>query len=97
MIKNININIISYFYDKIINDVDYMYSNVIGPNVDKLSINITDMKFLMTAKNSTIAYNIISCKNNVNIICSFKKGVIKDKLLFEEAIYKAYNDLMDTR
>lgn len=85
------------FYDKVINEVDYMYTNIIGPDVDKLSINITDIKFLLTAKNSAIVYNIISCKNNVNIVCSFKNGVIKNKLLFEESIYKAYDELMDTR
>ena len=97
MLAYINIKLLSYFYDNVIINSNYIYSNIIGPNIDKMSLNITDFKFLLTAKNSAIVFNAISSKNNVNIICSFKKGSIKDKLLFEEAIYKAYDDLMNTK
>lgn len=31
---------------------------MIGPHVDKLTVQITDIKFLTTAKNSAIVYNV---------------------------------------
>lgn len=96
IVTYLNINILSLFHDKIINNSDYIYSNIIGPPVDKLTVKITDIKFLTTAKNTAIVYNIISCKNNVNVICSFQKDIIKDKALFKKCIYKAYNDLIAT-
>jgi hypothetical protein len=94
IIPYININILSNYYDKIINNTDYVYTNIIGPPVDKFNIKITDINFLTTAKDSEIIYNIISCKNKINIICSFKKGVIKNKRLFKKCIHKSYNNLM---
>lgn len=92
----INVKDLSWYYDNMIKNVDYVYTNMIGPHVDKLTVQITDIKFLTTAKNSAIVYNIISCKNNINIVCSFKKGIIKDKVRFEASIHEAYHDLMDT-
>jgi len=94
IIPYINIDVLSNYYDKIINNSDYIYSNIIGPPTDKLDIKISDIKFLTTAKSSEIIYNIISCKNKINIICSFKKGVINNKKLFKKCIYKSYNNLM---
>lgn len=96
IVTQFKISNIAGYYDKIINNSDYIYSNIIGPLVDKLTVKITDIKFLTTAKNTAIVYNIISCKNNVNVICSFQKDIIKDKALFKKCIYKAYNDLMAT-
>ena len=90
----INIGILSQCYDNIINNSDYIYSNIVGPPTSKLNIKISDIKFLATVKNSEIVYNIISCENNINIICSFKKGIIQNKKLFKKCIYKAYNNLM---
>jgi hypothetical protein len=94
IIPYININILSNYYDKIINNTDYVYTNIIGPPVDKFNIKMTDINFLTTAKDSEIIYNIISCKDKINIICSFKKGVIKNKRLFKKCIHKSYNNLM---
>ena len=95
IITHINIDILSNYYDKIMHKSDYIYSNIIGPPTDKLDLKISDIKFLTTAKSSEIIYNIISCKNKINIICSFKKGVIKNKKLFKKCIYKSYNNLMN--
>jgi hypothetical protein len=95
IITHVNIDMLSNYYDKIIHNSDYIYSNIIGPPIEKFDIKITDIKFLTTAKNTAIVYNIISCKNKINIICSFKKGVINNKKLFKKCIYKSYNNLMN--
>ena len=91
----INIGILSQCYDNIINNSHYIYSNIVGPPTSKLNIKISDINFLSTVKNSEIVYNIISCENKINIICSFKKGIIQNKKLFKKCIYKAYNNLME--
>lgn len=96
IITHLKISKLAGYYEQIIDNSDYMYSNIIGPPVDKLTVKITDIKFVTTAKNKAIVYNIISCKNNVNVICSFQKDIIKDKSLFKKCIYKAYNDLIAT-
>ena len=54
---------------------------------------IEDIHFLTLAKDKEIVFNIISSNDNINIICSFKEGVIGDKKRFEECIYKAYESL----
>ena len=71
-----------------------MFSNIIGPSFNNLNINITDIHFLTNTKNTEIIYNIISSGHNINIICSFKNGIIKDKKQFEQCIYEAYNILV---
>ena len=91
---NIELNILSKCYNNIINNSDYLFSNIIGPSINNLNINITDIHFLITAKNTEIIYNIISSGHNINIICSFKNGIIKDKKQFEQCIYEAYNILV---
>ena len=35
-------------------------------------------------RNKEIIFNTISSNDNINIICSFKEGVIQDKRRFEE-------------
>jgi hypothetical protein len=78
-----------YLYDSLINRSDYIYSNMIGPDHDILE----DIHYLTVAKDKEIVFNIISSKDNINIIFSFKEGVIKDKSRFEESMYKAYESL----
>jgi hypothetical protein len=85
------LNITSYLYNSLIQRVDYIYSNIIGPSHDSLE----DIHFLTLAKNKEIVFNIISSNDNLNIICSFKEGIIADKQRFEECIYKAYESLLD--
>lgn len=88
------IKLISLFYNITTNGSDYMYSNIIGPDIDALSIPITDIHFATVAKNREIIFNIISCKDKVNIICSFKKGRIEDKERFQSCIEEAYKSLL---
>lgn len=79
----------THAYNSIIQRCDYIYSNVIGPSHE----NIEDIHFLTLAKDKEIVFNIISCDDNINIICSFKEGVIGDTARFEECIYAAYESL----
>lgn len=90
IVKIIPLNIASYLYNSLIQRADYAYSNIIGPVHDSLE----DIHFLTLAKDKEIVFNIISSNDNVNIICSFKEGIIQDKVRFEECIYKAYESLL---
>jgi hypothetical protein len=89
IVKIIPLNITSYLYNSLIQRSDYVYSNIIGPSHEM----IEDIHFLTLAKDKEIVFNIISSNDNINIICSFKEGVIGDKKRFEECIYKAYESL----
>ncbi len=85
----ISLNALYSAYDSVIQNCDYSYSNIIGPKND----NIENIHFLTVAKDKEIVFNIISAVDNINIICSFKEGVLKDKERFEQCIYKAYEEL----
>lgn len=87
-------NLLTSFYTKIIDNTHYTYSNVIGPDIHNLYVKPSNFSFLTNVKNNEIMFNIISCNNNINIICSFKKGNIKDKKLFKKCVYKAYKHLI---
>lgn len=89
----LSLELLSFIYNKL-NNVDYIFSSSIGPTMK--SYKIADIHFLMNNKNNEIVYNIISSGNNVNIICSFKEGIIADKARFEQCIYEAYNSLILT-
>jgi hypothetical protein len=95
----INIGIMTFLYDSIIYDCDYVYSNIIGPSVTQVNeltnLNLSDIHFLTKSKGNGITFNIISSENKINIICSFSKGKIKNKKRFEKCIYKAYNSLIN--
>lgn len=86
--------LISTFYNSITNNADYMYSNIIGPDLDGISVPISDIHFATVAKNREIVFNIISCGDAVNIICSFKKGRIEDKERFQSCVEEAYKSLL---
>jgi hypothetical protein len=93
----VNINSLLRTYNDICNNFDYVYSNIIGPNTKDFNIKIADMHFIIAPKNKEIVYNIVSSnEENINIICSFKKGTIKNKKLFKKCIYKAFKDLIMT-
>jgi hypothetical protein len=91
--------IINYISKKIIHtiteNIDYNFTNIIGPPLENLKINIEDIHFLLKPKNKQIIYNIVSCNNNINIICTFQKGIITNKKKFKRSIYKAYNSLLN--
>ena len=95
----INIEIMTFLYDSIIYDCDYVYSNIIGPSVTQvnelINLNLCDIHFLTKSKGNGITFNIISSENKINIICSFNKDKIKNKKRFEKCIYKAYNSLIN--
>lgn len=80
-------------HKNIIGQIDYVYSNIIGPSTE-VNKDVTNLHFLTTTMNRETCFNIISYDNAINIICTFKKGVVADKERFENAIYKAYNNLM---
>jgi hypothetical protein len=80
-------------HKNIIGQIDYVYSNIIGPSTE-VNKDVTNIHFLTTTMNRETCFNIISYDNAINIICTFKKGVVTDKERFENAIYKAYNNLM---
>lgn len=79
----------THLYNSIIQRCDYIYSNIIGPSHK----TIEDIHFLTLAKDKEIVFNIISSNDNINIICSFKEGVIGDIVRFEKCIYEAYKSL----
>lgn len=87
-------NLINTLYNSATNNADYMYSNIIGPDLDEISVPITNIYFATVAKNREIVFNIISCKDKVNIVCSFKKGRIEDKERFKSCIEEAYKSLL---
>ena len=80
-------------HKNIIGQIDYVYSNIIGPSTETHK-DVTNIHFLTTTVNRETCFNIISYDNAINIICTFKKGVVADKERFENAIYNAYNNLM---
>lgn len=93
----INIGILSSCYNIISVNTDYTYSNIIGPSIEGTDVKVNNIHFVTTSKNKEIIFNIISCNNEkINIICSFKNGVIEDKLRFEKCIYDAYESLIST-
>ena len=88
----LSLNKLNILYDSIVQKCDYVYSNIIGPNFEHLD----NIHFLILAKNKEIVFNIISSGENINIICSFKEGIVKDKERFEKCIYEAYDSLITT-
>jgi len=82
--------VLQQVYSKVIYKCDYTYSNIIGPQIDI----VKDIHFVTLAKDKEIVFNIISSNDNVNIICSYKEGVLPDPDRFEKAIYKAYDAII---
>lgn len=92
----ISIDILSQIYSMVIDNADYTFSNIIGPDVSNLKYKIENIHFLTKTKYNEIVFNIISCKDKVNIICSFKKGVIKNKKRFKKCVENACNSLLSS-
>ena len=83
-------DIMADVYSYIIKSSDYVFTNIIGPKHD----TIEDVHFLTKPTYKEVIFNIISSNDNMNIICSFKEGVI-EKERFEQCIYKAYSELIE--
>ena len=77
----------------IFENIDYNYTNIICPDSKRFPI-VANVRFLTTTIKKEICFNINSFGPTINIICTFKKGVVKDKQWLEECIYKAYNNLL---
>ena len=83
-------DIMADIYSYIIKSSDYVFTNIIGPNQEF----VEDIHFLTKPTYKEVIFNIISSNDNMNIVCSFKEGVI-DKERFEQCIYKAYSELIE--
>ena len=92
----INIDILSQICCRIVDNADYTFSNIIGPDLRNLKWKIENIHFLTKTKYNEIMFNIITCKDKVNIIISFKEGVIKNKKRFKECFENAYNNLLSS-
>lgn len=92
------INFMSFFYNLAGSQQDYMYTNMISPSFASLKddLQITNVNFLISSNYNTIIFNSISVENNVNLICSFKNGIIPNKKKFKKCVYKAYKKLLKT-
>ena len=82
---------LKYLTNTILNVADYSYTNMIGPNAEYLD----DIHFLLKPNNKEVIFNIISSIDKINILCSYKEGIIDNNKKFEECIYKAYDSLMN--
>jgi hypothetical protein len=81
-------DIMADIYSYIIKSSDYVFTNIIGPTQEF----VENAHFLTKPTYKEVIFNIISSNDNMNIICSFKEGVI-NKERFEQCIYKAYEQL----
>jgi len=77
----------------IFENIDYNYTNIICPDSNRFPL-IANARFLTTTLKKEICFNINSFGPIINIICTFKKGVVKDKRWLEECIYEAYEELI---
>jgi hypothetical protein len=93
-------------YTKITDNLDILYTNMIGPDkneihdqynnclaFNKKKITMNNIHFLMNHKKNEINVNIISYDTNINIILSFPKNIYdKEKLL--TAFDDAYTEII---
>jgi hypothetical protein len=93
------IDTLTDIYNSFINNSDYVFSNVIGPDVKSIgSYPVKSIHFLTTPKNNEVMYNIISFGDYINIVCSFKKsGFIQDKKKFKDCFYKTYSEIINEK
>ncbi len=92
-VSKLPLQVLSSLYTKCTNNADFIYSNIIGPS-KIVNPDIKHIHFLTTAKQNELIFNIISFEDEINIICSFKKGVIQDKERLKKCISLAYKELM---
>ncbi len=106
-IYNIIGNIICrQLYTKITDNLDILYTNMIGPEknevhdqynncraFNKEKITMNNIHFLMNHKKHELSFNIISYNTNINIIVSFSENIYNKKKLLT-AINDAYTEII---
>ena len=102
--KFLNISLLSSGYNLIMEkNIDFLYSNIIGPSKKELDaefkkmslggmFNINNIHYLTTSLG--ITYNIISYENNINVIVSYKKNKITNKIKYKKCFLEAFNKLI---
>ena len=106
------LQVIKGISDYMLNNIDYVYTNVIGPASSGLGVqgpassglgvqgpasSDINLNFQITPRNKEIIFNVISCYSLINITCSFKEGVISDKERYEKCIRAAYEEITSSR
>ena len=86
LLKKNNDNFNNYKYSLFIPILSYLINNF----SDVININ-----YLTNINGNEKTFNIISYKNKINIVITFKKGSTNKKK-FKNAFYKAYNSLINT-
>ena len=95
VLPNLNIySRLSGIYTSIMDSVDYSFSNIVGPTLQTDKVSVTDIHFLTTAKSREIVYNIISSGDKINIILSFRRGVVADKERLNRCLRDAHQNLI---
>ena len=75
---------------------DYKFTNVICPSLHNTVLgDFININYLTNINGNEKTFNIISYKNKINIVITFKKGSTNKKK-FKNAFYKAYNSLINT-
>ena len=106
-IYNIIGNVIcKQIYNKITDNLDILYTNMIGPEkknfhdqydncilFNKKKITIDNVSFVMNHKKKEMIFNIISYNNTINVVISFPENIYNKKKLIN-AINCAYNDIL---
>jgi len=97
----VNPTLLSTLYRLSADNIDVVYSNVIGPDVadaaykDTFIKDITNMSFTMNAERGQLCYTVISCRDNLNLIVSFQDGFVKDEAFLKRCVDDAYNSLLE--
>jgi NRPS condensation-like uncharacterized protein len=83
-------------YSSISNECDFTFSNIIGPDCKSIGeFKIKDVHFLTNTKSNQTCFNIISYEDGINLIVSFREGLI-DKNRFKKCVWEAYKNLIAT-
>ena len=87
----VNPELLSTLYRLSSDNIDVVYSNVIGPEVS----DINNIAFVMNAQPNQLCYNIISCKDKLNMIVSFQDGFVKDEAFLKRCVNDSYTSLVN--
>jgi len=89
-------SLILKLYDIFISNVEYCYTNVIGPDFNKIKkLGANKVSFFSKVQKKEICFNIISFNNKLNMNICFRKGFIKDKEKFKNSIKNAFDDIIN--
>jgi hypothetical protein len=96
----VNPTLLSTLYRLSADNIDLVYSNVIGPDVtddaykDTFVKDVNNMSFTINAERNQLCYTVISCSNKMNLIVSFQDGFVKDEAFLKRCVNDAYNSFM---